>query len=284
MWSKLYIIVAAIILVACKTQQDVVKLERTNASQLTECVDKSRISPEWFSAKISTDLRSKGEKNSFKINLRIRKDSLIWVNISKGPIIVATTLITPDSIKAVVKVGDEFYFEKDFDYIKRLYELDIDYKMLQDLLLGNPVGFSTDEKYKELKDSVNYVISTHSQRQIDRAYDKLPRKEEKQYIQRYWVRPLDCKVVRTLINQLKDSSNINIDYLDFKEEDTWIVPNKVVMNADTPRDSVLLELNYSRYKLNKPLKFTYKVNSKFPKIDPENRQPGDLEKNQDPEK
>ncbi len=264
-----YIILLTFLVWGCKTKQGV-ELEKKSGTDLKECLDKSRIQPEWFSAKIATDLTAKGEKNSFKISLRIRKDSVIWANISKGPIVIATSIITKDSVKGVIKVGGCRYFEKDFDFIRRQFGPDLSFDMLQDLFLGNPVGFDPDEKYKQLKDSSTYVLSTHSQRQIDKAYEKLPRNEEKQYIQRYWMRPDDCKNVRTLINHLRDTSNIDIQYLNFKKEDDWVVPNKVLMIGDTPGDTVRLELNYSRHKIDKPLKFTYKVNPKCVKIDPEN--------------
>jgi len=280
MWSKWGMLMLVLISISsCKINKTGVVLENRNARDLMACVNDSKIEPEWFSAKIATDLKAKGEKNSFKVSLRIRKDSIIWVNIGKGPIIVATSIITPDSIKAVVKLGDQFYIEKDFDFIKRQFDLNLDFDALQNLLIGNPLAFNPEDKYKTLDGDINYVLSTHNQRQIDKFSAKLPKKKEDQLIKRFWIRHEDCRVVKTLINQLSDTSNINIEYKNFKKEDNFVVPNKVSLNADTPRDSVVLELNYSRYKINKPLKFTYKVNNKYPKIDPENRVPGDLDQN-----
>lgn len=268
--NKLVVIgVLLLALVSCRNRKELNDLPKKSNNELSDCVQSSIIEPEWFSAKIATDFKAGDKEESFKINLRMKKDSIIWANIMKGPIVVATIIITPDSVKGAVKIGDNVYFEKDFDFIKRAYGVDLKYDMLEDMFWGNPVGYEPEERYKQLDDSTNYLFSTHSQRQIEKAFEKIPRREEKQYMQRYWFRGEDCKVVQTLINQLADSSSIDIKYLDFKKEKELIVPNRVTMEAFNTRDSVRLEMNYSRHGIDKDLKFPFRVNDKYIKIDPE---------------
>lgn len=264
----LLILILGVIITSCRTRKSVVVgFEPKTPKELIECLDSSRISPEWFSVKIATDLTAKGEKNGFTTSMRMRKDSLMWFNIRKGPIVAAISVITPDSIKAMLKVGDKQYFETDFTYLKKAFGVDLSYYMIQDLFLGNPVGFNPEERYKQLEDSSYYVLSTHSDRQIEKALDKLPRSEEKQYIQRFYINPGNCRVHSTIINSLSDTSNISITYHDYKEEDGLLLPNKVTLVGDTPSDTVLLELNFSRYKLDKDLKFPFKVSDQYEKVD-----------------
>ena len=268
MWSKgIWVLGVIIVLAGCKSKQAlVVDMEKKNSKEISACMIESHFQPEWFSAKIGTTLFQKGEKTSFKTSLRIRKDSLIWAQIMKGPAVGAIATITPDSVKVVIKIGQKQLIVGSFDDLRRRFGLDLDFYMLQDLLIGNPVSFDQEVKYKDIKDTAYYVLSTHSPRQIEKAFEKLPKKEEKQYIQRFWVRPEDCKTARVEINSLRDTSNISIEVEDYKTVDDYLVPKEMVLIGDTPGDTIRLELDYSKYKINKSLSFPFKVNPTYPVV------------------
>ena len=263
----LYISGFCALLAGCGAKKNLsVELEKISTGDLNKCVAAGRVQPEWFSTKISTDLTLKEEDVSVTASVRIRKDSVIWINVKKAAFQIATLYITPDSIKILNKL-DKTYTKTDFGIAKQMMDVELDFNTIQDLFYGNPVGFDVKERYKQLEDSNHYLLSSHSERQIQKVFDKLPRREEKQYIQRYWITPESCKIFRTLINHLANRSSLEIINHDFKKEGDYEFPNKVSLKGTSPLDTVNIELNFSRYKVDKELSFPFKPSDKYQILD-----------------
>ena len=89
-----------------------------------------------------------GEKSyDFIANIRMRKDSIIWVTVTVGGLVqVARAVVTPDSFKAVVFVQKEAYAGP-VSKANAFLPAGIDFYALQNLLIGDPVlsgGTATD--------------------------------------------------------------------------------------------------------------------------------------------
>lgn len=233
-----------------------------SAGNVSGCLEAKFPNISTFSAKINTEARFKNEKESFKISLKVVHDSAIYATISKVNFIGAKILITPDSVKIMNKM-DKCYIHESIDHIKKKYNLDLNYSMLEAMLLGQPLGYDKNERYKLLPDSNFYILSTHSEKQIEKAFEKLPRKEEKQYIQKYFVDPSNCTVYKTEITGLADSSFLRISNQKYKEIGDFLFPEKVDIYATTPKDTVMLELDFNNRDINQKERFSYKIPDKY---------------------
>jgi len=114
-----------------------------------------------FSAKIKVEYEdNKGKKPELTANVRIIKDSTIWISLTATflNIEVYRVLITRDSVILLNKQDKEVQF-RSLDYLQDVTEIPFDYTTLQDLLVGNPIFMdSTVVSYKKLDDQV--LIST----------------------------------------------------------------------------------------------------------------------------
>jgi hypothetical protein len=84
-------------------------------------------------------LSFKGPKQEFdnaNLTIRARKDSLIWLSVSKLGIEAVRTLITPDSIVVMDKLHKETV-TFDFPTLSRQFNFKISFALLQSILLGN---------------------------------------------------------------------------------------------------------------------------------------------------
>lgn len=92
----------------------------------------------------------KKSHNNLTANIRIRKDSIIWISVS-APIIdeVVRAVITPDSLKLYNRLDKELFLRKMSD-AEQLLNIPFDFKTLQDLLIGNPV-YLTDSVFQVVK-------------------------------------------------------------------------------------------------------------------------------------
>jgi Domain of unknown function (DUF4292) len=102
------------------------------------------IKADWLSSDASADYSGKPMSLSVSMNVRFRRDSVIWLNIKKFGFAVARAMITPDSVFMVNYVQNN-YIAKDLKYVEKQFNIPADFKTLQNILLGNPI-FLTDKK------------------------------------------------------------------------------------------------------------------------------------------
>jgi hypothetical protein len=93
-----------------------------------------------FSAKINVDYQgTDGKKYDVNANLRMYKDSAIWISITAILGIEGLrAYITKDSVKILNK-QDKVYTARSVAYLQEMTALPLDLHSLQDILIGNPV-------------------------------------------------------------------------------------------------------------------------------------------------
>lgn len=92
-----------------------------------------------FSAKINVDYQgTDGKKYDVNANLRMYKDSAIWISITAILGIEGLrAYITKDSVKILNK-QDKVYSARSVAYLQEMTALPLDLNSLQDILIGNP--------------------------------------------------------------------------------------------------------------------------------------------------
>ena len=99
-----------------------------------------------FSAKIKLDIEdSKGKKPDLVANVRMIKDSAIWISISATflNVEVFRVFINKDSVILLNKQEKEVQY-RSLDYLQEITDIPFDFKTLQDMILGNPVFFDAN--------------------------------------------------------------------------------------------------------------------------------------------
>jgi Domain of unknown function (DUF4292) len=93
-----------------------------------------------FTAKVNVDYKG-GDGKSYDVNANVRmyKDSAIWINVNALLGIDAMrVLITRDSVKLLDKLN-KTYMARSVDYLQDVTALPLDLSTLQDLIIGNPL-------------------------------------------------------------------------------------------------------------------------------------------------
>lgn len=95
-----------------------------------------------FSAKIKVEyFNSKGKQPGFVANVRMRKDSVIWISISNDIGIEGfRVLINKDSIRVMDKLANT-YQVKPLTSLQDIAQIPFSFTDIQELLVGNPVFF-----------------------------------------------------------------------------------------------------------------------------------------------
>jgi len=152
-----FIILAIITLASCRStkniQTAITKKDTVESTTNTPKIDttqlinnalltlkNNRIDYKTFSAKVDVDYRGGNDKHyDVNANLRMHKDSLIWVSVNAVFGIEAMRLlIKKDSVFLLDKLN-KTYSARSIDYLQEVSGLPLTLSTLQDILVGNPV-------------------------------------------------------------------------------------------------------------------------------------------------
>jgi hypothetical protein len=97
---------------------------------------------------------------SANFNLRVRRDSAIWLSGSLLGIEGVRALLTPDSVRVVNRL-QKSYFAGDYAYLSQLLNVPVSYQQMQAILLGDyqpaPTGTSPKVTTEGANQAVNYT-------------------------------------------------------------------------------------------------------------------------------
>jgi len=91
----------------------------------------------YLSSRGKMQFEGEGTRLSSAINLRMKKDSAIWISVVPAlGIEAARALLTPDSVKVLNRL-ERSYMATDYRYLERMFNIKADFNTLQALLVGN---------------------------------------------------------------------------------------------------------------------------------------------------
>ncbi len=250
--NKVISILSIILLVGCSTTGKVIdselKLERKKTNDLVLSLDTlSQKKPSFFYAKMSTQFRDTNSSLKFKTSLRMVKDSAVNLLFTYAKIPVANSIISSDSL-IIVNKKNKCFIHEDLGYIKETFGIDFVYQNLEELFLGLPIDFSFEQKYFQIHDSQNYVVSTHRKHKIKRNEKKVKEDIAVKYI-------LDSSaktLVGIKISSPSDSTEIEVGYLTRQIEKNYSLPKDVNIKITTPRNKIEVELEYDKVAIDEP--------------------------------
>jgi len=214
--------------------------------------------------KIATKFKSKKYNYSFKTSLKLRQDSLLWFRIAFAGIPIYDGWVDKDSITVLDKVKKEYWIE-DYDFLSSFVATQVTYNNFEQLALGLPIEFDTNRQYVQLKDPNYYVLSTHTQKEIDK-YRK-GKVDFEEIIMRYYINPDSLMMHKVVLDVPKDTATISISYPEFNYVHGYRVPKISEMYITTPSDTITMILKYLKPKINEPRKFNLKIPDSYKEID-----------------
>ena len=129
-------------------------------AQTLQKLDSNQIDYRTFSAKVNVDYRGFDGKNyDVNANVRMLRDSIIWINVNAFMGIDAMRLIiTRDSVKLLNKL-DKVYTARSVDYLQDVTELPLDLQTVQDLIIGNPVFLDSNVVSYTTSNDISSMLS-----------------------------------------------------------------------------------------------------------------------------
>jgi hypothetical protein len=263
-------ILSLIILVwtfACNPQKKIIKepIKDKGADYLFEQLKKNEFRFNRLTVKFSADVSYNKNHNSFNGNLRIRKDSAIWISIS--PVLnieVARILITTDSVKFLNRL-QATYFCGDFKYINTLLKTNLDFDMLQSLLVGTDFSSYENDVFKAAVDGKQYLLSTVGRGKL-KKHLKSTDDSLRILMQDIWLDPNNYKISKVHIKELKENRKLDVEYSEYKKVDSLLFPNKIEFDIINDKDKIEIKIENSKVLTSGSLQFPFNVSSKYIRI------------------
>jgi hypothetical protein len=266
-WISLICIGAILVLSSCKTTRSTIKdpIKEYGADYLFEKLKENELKFESFSAKFNLDMVVDKKKTSFRGQLRMRKDSAIWISFSPAlGIEMARVLITTDSVKFINRLN-KTYFVGDYEFVRNFIGTDVDYDVLQSILLGNDLTYYEDGKFRASYDSKEYHLVTGGRSKL-KKYVKNDQDEERIYIQNIFLNPETFKITKMKIKEVKkESKKLDAFYENFQRVDEQLFPHHLSfdLTADKP---VWVDLQYSKITLDESNNYPFKISTKYSRL------------------
>lgn len=141
-WPLLLVLIGSLSLGACHRRAVPTKTTNKPSRPAAPEVKAKNLDFRYLSAKGKAQIDANGEKHSANLNVRMRKDSVIWLQASILGIGVRA-LITPDSVQIVNQL-ERTYYAGNFDYLQRQFNVPITFTQLQAMLIGDYVPAAKD--------------------------------------------------------------------------------------------------------------------------------------------
>lgn len=268
-WVKIRpsIIIAVVLLVifsGCKTTRKIIKepLKDAGSEYLFDQLKANELKFESFNAKFNLDYIFDKKKTEFKGQIRIIKDSMIWISFSPAlGIEAARLLITNDSVKFINRINKTF-FEGDYIYLNEYLDTNVDYDILQALIIGNDLSHYEDGKFRASVDNKFYKLSTASRAKL-KKYVRKNELEPKVFIQNIWLSPDNFKILQLSLKEIrKENKKLDATYSRFIDISGQLFPR--VIDFDLQADNNIgVHLDYSKISINEELNFPFSVPSKY---------------------
>ncbi len=268
----IYFFMALVGLLACKTTSQTnltsqpIRIDSTAKPILVDSVVKERVAQEtsneldskeaaddlafsYLKAKSRVAWKSGTNTDNYSLDIRVKKDSLIWVTISQSGLTGATGVFTQNRIQFYQKISGEYY-DMTYDSLSTMMGFRVDYRMLQSLIVGNQPFKKNNSRV--IRENENIIIKQDSGRiKIDNM-----------------VGP-NRKLKKLLVRDEPSSNKLTLDFEEFTNLNQVIFPFSSqitldVKNKENIRVTTVIQIKYSKVELlDTPLEFPFRIPAKF---------------------
>ncbi|MDG3583319.1 DUF4292 domain-containing protein [Galbibacter pacificus] len=202
-----------------------------------------------MSGRIRIDYTDGESTQGVTVSLRMQKDEAIWIS---APLSVVKAIITPTRVSFYNKL-DNTYFDGDFSYLNKLLGTELNYQMVQNLLLGQAILDLHDQQY--------YAAS------VANKYQLKPEDQAALFKTLFLLEPSNFKMALQQISQPRKGRLLSIDYKNYQTVDGKVIPNEIQINTMDKEHKNQIEIEYNNIEFNKHVSFPYNIPSGFKQIE-----------------
>ena len=218
------------------------------AKTLVKKIKENNKNPDWLSLKGKISLEKDEQQIQFSTDIRIRKDSAIWMS-ARGPfgIELFRAVLRPDSI-FYMNIPKSTFSKQPISYLYQQIKTEISFQQIQEIFFGTPS--IKKAKYSFLEREKEYIISTKHKTKGTISFNV--DKENFRIVEGNYFQNKEEYFKFNLMNYSLTKTN-------------FIIPKKVLLDVRAS-DNFLAELNYSKITTNKELKMNFSIPKSYVEV------------------
>lgn len=185
----------------------------------------------------------------FNANIRVKKDSLIWMSLGVFGFEGARVLISPDSFRLANKLTNE-YIVRDYSFIQSWILMPVNFEMLQQIIVGQKISIAEKAKLVAVEDSC-YVLYLESEKLLEKI----------------WVDTQNYTLKKILLKDklLKQDMTITFDSYNSLNQKPFSYNRSIVIHRDAT--TMKLSMDITKARVDEELNFPFEVNEKYKRVE-----------------
>lgn len=248
---------------SCSTARKIIRepLKEQGTDFLINNLKSNEFDYDYFSAKFSAEFVKDKKQNQITGQIRIHRDSLIWISVSPlMGIEMARFLVSNDSVWYINRI-ENTYFAGTFGYINKLINSTLDFDMLQSFLTGNDFAEYENSSFKGGIDEGEYTLKTNERRKLKKS--NKDNSEVNIPIQHIWLNPETFKITRIMITEASTNGRKAEARYEHESIAGHIVPVNIKFNVEVDQDKTSAIINYSKIAIGDTLQFPFKIPTNY---------------------
>ena len=148
---------------------------------------------------------------------------------------------------------DNTYFDGDYALISEFLGADLQFKNLQNLLLGEAIFNLKPKEFTKTTHPNSYMLTP---KQPNALFDLL-----------YLINPTYFKLDAQLLSQSLKQNVLKIQYQSYQKVDGLVLPENMAITATNTNEQTTLNLNIKSVSLDQPLRFPFNIPKGFKAIE-----------------
>ena len=245
-------IIVIILCFGCKSTNRIASSGKLNnkfsSKQIIKAHTNSGANFKTLQARVKASYVQGDQSQSHTVNLRMEKDKTIWINSFLS---VVRVKITPEKVGYYNKL-DNTYFDGDFSLISDLLGTELDFKKVQNMLLGEALFNLEDNSYSADIHEKSYVLQPKEQNKLLEIFLLFNPTHFKMDSQQLW-------------QNLKHRM-LQIDYKSYQEIDKQVLPKSIEITATEENYATIIDMEFKSITLDGDLRFPFRIPSGFEEI------------------
>jgi hypothetical protein len=259
----------------CHQQKETTKrpIKGKSTSFLLEQAQTNEFRSEGMSLKLDVAFKTTKMSDSFKMYIRTKTDSVIWISATYYAVEVARIYITPDSVKFMDRKANK-YFVGDMSFLNDKFELELDFYTLQAIIYGNTLGLEDPEKIKSYIADGYYQLSSLGKRKIRKLDKDDNSNNEEEIIEKLnadmvfstSLYPNTYKVSKLSLHDLSQNKSLLLKYSNHTNVEGQLFPQKIAIEIQSD-NNMTVAIDYMKIQAGKDQKFPFTIPEKYELIE-----------------
>lgn len=204
-----------------------------------------------LSADLKLHFDKSGRSQNMNVKLKIDKDKMIWLSGSVFGFTVAKAIITPERVSYYVKIN-KTYFDGDFSKINTLLGAELDFTMLQNLLLGDAIFDMNAKNYNSKVDQEAHLL--------------IPKQAHTIAAILLWIHPINYKIEKQEIRTFETDRFLSVKYKDYEEIKGTSIPGNISIQVKDDKNNASIDIDYKSVRLDEKISMPYKIPSGYKRV------------------